>query len=93
MNVVKHARARSVQIHLQTQADAIVTRVADDGVGFDVTPSPRSGLKRGYGFGLRTVAARIEKLGGSVSVQSRHGRGTWVILTVPLESVESRSSP
>jgi signal transduction histidine kinase len=84
VNVVKHARARSVQITLRAEAESLRAYVADDGVGFDVAAISPPASAGDMGFGLQTVADRMEALGGSVSVQSRPGRGTWVSLSVPL---------
>jgi signal transduction histidine kinase len=61
-----------------------VVELSDDGVGFD--PSAR---QPGH-LGLRTMAQRIEQLGGTLLVDSRPGRGTRISATVPLARAEAR---
>jgi signal transduction histidine kinase len=79
-NVSKHAHASQVQIELFPVADGIECRISDDGVGFDkqaVTSGPRSSL------GLLGVRERLAALGGSLTIDSRLGRGTKLILRIP----------
>jgi two-component system LytT family sensor kinase len=65
--------------------------VEDDGVGMDperTSPSAESGLVRpGTGIGMRNVRERMEVLYGheaEVSIESRPGRGTKVVLVMPI---------
>lgn len=65
--------------------------VEDDGVGMApdrATPSPVSGLVRpGTGIGMRNVRERMEVLYGQeaeLSIESRPGRGTKVVLLMPI---------
>src|SRR5690606_13627948 len=79
-NVIKHSRARHVRV-LCTQPEPNVLRILieDDGVGFDLKAVRDAGL----GVGMRSMAARAERLGGSLNVSSGHG-GTQVCMEVPL---------
>lgn len=54
--------------------------VQDDGVGFDVKT-----LKSSKGVGLGNLELRIKAMGGSVTVQSAQGKGTDVIIMVPIQ--------
>jgi signal transduction histidine kinase len=76
-NAARHARARHVAITVDV-GDAVVLRVADDGVGIG------GGGRRS---GLRNMAARAEALGGEFRVcgGDPEGRGTVVEWRVPLE--------
>jgi two-component system, LytTR family, sensor kinase len=72
--------------------------VEDDGVGMAPernAASPVSGLVRpGTGIGMRNVRERMEVLYGNeaeVSIESRPGRGTKVVLTMPV--LESGAGP
>ena len=56
----------------------MVLAVQDDGAGFD----PAS--DRGGGHGLSNMQARAAALGGKVEVTSSPGRGTRVLLTLPV---------
>jgi PAS domain S-box-containing protein len=77
-NVVKHAGARTARIRLTQTASEVQVAVEDDGAGFD--PAGVSGTK----LGLIAMRQRAERLGGTLEVHSREGRGTRVTVTVPL---------
>jgi signal transduction histidine kinase len=76
-NVHKHAQATHVEIDLYLSGDVIHLEVTDDGVGFD--PARR---KRGGGFGLDGMQARLRLLGSDFSVASRPGGPTTVAAAV-----------
>ncbi|HEX2075102.1 MAG TPA: GAF domain-containing protein [Geodermatophilus sp.] len=80
-NVAKHSGARRATVRLQhrrTGHHELVVEVVDDGVGFD--PSAR---QPGH-LGLRTMAQRVQQLGGVFRLDSRPGRGTRVSASIPL---------
>jgi signal transduction histidine kinase len=58
----------------------VVLAVHDDGTGFDPAAS------RSQGHGLANMQARAATLGGSVNVVSAPGKGTRVLLTLPVAS-------
>lgn len=55
-------------------------RVADDGQGFDAE-APRPGTH----LGLWSMRERVEQLGGRFEVESASGRGTRLMVTIPVE--------
>ncbi len=57
---------------------AMVT-VADDGIGFDPTAQQS-------GTGITSIHDRLQQLDGAAELNSGHGRGTRLTLTVPLPS-------
>ncbi len=77
-NVVKHARARTVRVGVETGSDHVTLEIADDGVGFD------TGASRPGHLGLRTMAERAANVGGDIEVTSVRGQGTTVRVTAPL---------
>ena len=83
-NIAKHSRARSavVQLRHRRNAQELVVEVTDDGVGFDAS-APQPGH-----LGLRTMAQRMDQLGGSLRVDTGPGRGTRIAATVPLSPVD-----
>jgi signal transduction histidine kinase len=73
-NVLKHAEAHSVTVHIQRLVqDRVELRVIDDGIGFDLGPVKASG-----GIGLDSMRERAERLGGTLTVWSSQGGGTTV---------------
>lgn len=79
-NVIKHSRARHVRVSCtQPKADLLGVEVEDDGVGFDLQAVRDAGL----GVGMRSMAARAERLGGTLNVVSDQG-GTVVSVVLRL---------
>ena len=80
-NVARHAGVDVAEVVINRQAGDVVALVVDHGRGFDPeqVPDDRLGL-------AESVRGRILDLGGSVTLWSRPGAGTTVMLTVPVES-------
>jgi two-component system sensor histidine kinase UhpB len=80
-NVVRHSGASHVNVHLKHWGDTITLTVQDDGRGFDA--------KRAYGdrtgLGLFGMQERAAIMGGTVEIRSERGRGTTVLLSVPIQ--------
>jgi signal transduction histidine kinase len=72
-NVARHAGASSVEVLLRA-GDQVVLTVSDDGSGY------QPGERRS---GVRHMAERAERLGGSCSVSRRDAGGTEVVWRVP----------
>ena len=80
-NAVKHAKAATISVTLRAVAGTLDLRVADDGVGFEPAAARR-------GVGMRSMAERIESLGGTLEIRSIPGKGTTVEAVLPLPKVE-----
>lgn len=103
-NSIKHGlepRIGGGQIVLRSrlQADKLVLEVEDDGVGISPDgefPSPESGRARGgSGIGMRNVRERLRVLYGgraTLDVHSHPGRGTRVVLSVPVAPAETMAA-
>jgi signal transduction histidine kinase len=83
LNAAKHARASSVQVHLDRMPAALRVEVRDDGGGFDISREGASMDDHG-GFGLFSIRERLRVVGGALRVASSPGRGAAFILEVPL---------
>lgn len=79
-NTLKHAKANLVEIHLTMDEEHLNIMVEDNGVGFNTDKT----LKDRTGMGLLNIEKRIENLGGQMIVESQPGKGTSVILDIPL---------
>jgi PAS domain S-box-containing protein len=77
-NCVKHADATEALVDLEVRGSELVLTVTDDGCGFD----PATG--RTGGHGQRTMQERALLCGGWLHVDSAPGRGTRVVVRVPL---------
>jgi len=76
-NVVKHARAERVAVHVTAEGGALRIVVSDDGVGFD-PDAEHSGS-----MGLSTMAERAQAIGAQFTVTSAPDDGTVVTVTLP----------
>jgi signal transduction histidine kinase len=77
-NAIKHARPKNIEIaSSKTEADFIVS-ITDDGKGFEMND-------KGSGMGLKNMKYRTLLLGGFVTWDVQPGRGTTVIITLPLK--------
>jgi len=80
-NVLKHAHAGRVEVHLDDHDGGVLVTVRDDGIGFDYEQARRSQLP-GH-LGLSTMRERAEVAGGWLSVDTAPGKGTVVGFWVP----------
>lgn len=79
-NVTKHAQCSAVSIDLSGDEGALTVEVSDNGVGM----RSEDRLKQ-RSFGLRGLQERAQSVGGWLDISAHPGRGTAVILTIPLE--------
>lgn len=78
-NVARHAGADRAEVHVTRAAGELRVMVSDDGAGFD-SAKPLDGAHHG----LANMRARAARLGGRLEVESAPGRGTRIILSLPL---------
>ncbi|MGV9905955.1 sensor histidine kinase [Streptomyces sp. NPDC003388] len=82
-NTVRHAGATTADVTLTHRDDSVAVDIADDGTGFDPAllppPDPDDG-----GFGLAAMRARMDALGGTLTIRSSPGRGTSLSARLPL---------
>lgn len=74
-NIVRHSKATHGKIALKIDRDEIVFTAEDNGTGFDYN-------KKYDGYGLVSVADRVELLGGTIDIESKE-TGTAFRVTVP----------
>jgi signal transduction histidine kinase len=83
-NVVRHARADSIEVRVVTAAESVELNVVDDGVGFVASDRTSDGL------GLRSIHERVRFLQGHVSVDSRPGEGTRLLVRIPIGAAQNK---
>jgi PAS domain S-box-containing protein len=71
-NIVKHSRARQVDVHVTSTPEVISLRISDDGRGFDTSQIPATSL------GLGIMRERADAIGAELHVNSVPGKGTTV---------------
>ncbi|MDW5598403.1 sensor histidine kinase [Conexibacter stalactiti] len=77
VNAVKHARADELTVTLAHGERALRIEVRDDGTG---------GAGARSGNGIRSIADRVEALGGRLRIDSATGAGTRVMVELPCAS-------
>lgn len=80
MNIYKHANTDVAEISLGVAEDQIRLEISDKGTGFN-PQLPATGS----GIGLLMMRERIEAAGGILTVQSRPGEGTQLIVIIPVK--------
>ena len=77
-NVRKHAAAQHVACSVSTEDGGVLTRIADDGAGFEGSPESAPGH-----LGLVAMRERAEMAGGWLRLSSVAGKGTTVEFWIP----------
>jgi signal transduction histidine kinase len=81
LNVVKHAKAKKVVVSITEDQKKAQITIIDDGIGFDGKISLQADASGG--FGLFSIRERLKHLGGQLSIFSKPGKGTRMIMTAP----------
>jgi signal transduction histidine kinase len=79
VNAAKHSGAERLSLYMEAGDDRMDVFVTDQGKGFDLdsVPLDRRGLRE-------SIRSRVERVGGTVSVESEPGEGTEIMLGLPL---------
>jgi signal transduction histidine kinase len=88
-NVAKHSKASRVWIRIGRKKRKFCCSIEDDGVGFDARDSQSDGKRTG--LGLIGMQERLNGIGGTLSIDSGHGRGTRLLIQVPAEASNANS--
>lgn len=83
-NVARHAEATEVHIHLQKSIDQIELQVVDNGKGIT-----QEQLTNPQSFGLLGIRERVTIFGGMITITGVPGKGTTVIVKIPVHDQES----
>ncbi|MEU4414713.1 GAF domain-containing sensor histidine kinase [Nocardia salmonicida] len=87
-NAVKHAGAQRIVLSLRRVGDSVILGCSDDGEGFD--PAQRRANRAAdtdgeQHFGLTSIAERCAIIEASLRVESMRGRGTTLLVELPLK--------
>lgn len=77
-NACKHSGSETVYVTLWQQENHLRIEVRDWGVGFDAKMIPKNH------YGLEGIRQRARLLGGKCSIQSKLGKGTRIIVELPI---------
>jgi signal transduction histidine kinase len=77
-NIMRHAQAHSITVHLVQSGQTLILKIEDDGVGFDLEKVSTGGI------GLKTMQERAESLNAQLHIDSQPGKGTRIVVEVKL---------
>ncbi|MDA9353724.1 histidine kinase [Flavobacteriaceae bacterium] len=77
-NVIKHAKASNMLIHIRDTETSLALILSDNGVGFD-----DSILKKG--MGLKNIDSRIKSINAFSKWKSKKGNGSRLIIILPIQ--------
>lgn len=93
-NVISHSHADKIKISLSKQNGDIKILVSDNGIGIGkedlkhiferLYKCDKGRCEKGSGLGLSIAHQLVEKMNGTISVESTQGKGTTFILLFPL---------
>ena len=78
-NAVRHAKPTVLQVNLHTNPSNLTLEVTDNGSGIANPDDARRD-----GFGLSNMQARAENLGAQFEVRTEIGKGTSIVVRLPL---------
>jgi len=84
-NVARHAGASQVTVTLDSTGEVCLVTVQDDGVGFNPARIRKTSL------GLLGMRERVWMVGGDIEIDSAPGKGTTVVVRVPLGKCSGQS--
>jgi signal transduction histidine kinase/ligand-binding sensor domain-containing protein len=80
-NAVKYAACKNLYIHISVNKNKLEVSIVDDGLGFELGAKENAQLG---GNGMKGMQTRAKDIGGILSVESTKGKGTTIVLTVPV---------
>ncbi|GCD88322.1 ATP-binding protein [Nocardioides sp. LS1] len=105
-NAVKFSRdGGQVEVELWRDDDRLAVQIRDHGIGIPASEVERLGTRffrasnavtneiAGTGLGLRIVQTIVDKHAGDVLIESQEGRGTTVVVHLPLQSETAVTPP
>jgi PAS domain S-box-containing protein len=79
-NALRHAKSTAISVSLRSDSQNLILKVKDNGCGITTEAEAREG------FGFVNMRARVKKLNGSLDIRTAPGRGTSIVVSVPVNS-------
>lgn len=87
-NILRHANAKTVELHFASATDHITLSILDDGRGFDYDTEWKD-ARIGNSLGLISMKERAHLCGGSVTIESEPDNGAKITAVFPLRKNSS----
>ena len=78
-NILKHSNAENATIFIREKNNNLCIKISDDGQGFD-----KATITKKDGLGLNQIDARIQVMNGKFDIDSEFGKGTKIIVELPV---------
>ncbi|MGA8482162.1 MAG: AAA family ATPase [Chthoniobacterales bacterium] len=79
-NALRHAKSTVISVNLRLDPPNLILKVKDNGRGITTEAETREG------FGFVNMRARVKKLKGTLDIRTAPGRGTSIVVCVPLNA-------
>jgi PAS domain S-box-containing protein len=80
-NALRHAKSTVISVNLRSDPPNLILKVKDNGRGITTEAETREG------FGFANMRARVKKLKGTLDIRTAPGRGTSIVVCVPLNTM------
>jgi PAS domain S-box-containing protein len=77
-NALRHAKSTLINVNLRSDSRNLILKVKDNGCGITTEVETREG------FGFANMRARVKKLKGTLDIRTAPGRGTSIVVCVPV---------
>lgn len=84
-NIASHSRATKVKLIVKTDANSLMMQITDNGCGMNLAQMHKTGK-----YGILGMNERARHFGGKVTIVSHPGKGTTLVLVMPLKLAEKR---
>lgn len=85
INAAKHGQAKRIVVQASSVGGVLQIVIKDNGLGFEPRPAC-------YGYGIRSMQSRIRWLGGNIRIGSKKGKGTGIVVEVPIPIDEAEDT-
>jgi signal transduction histidine kinase len=85
-NAIRHAQPSVVTVNLRWTPPNLILEIQDNGDGV-----PKTCLEKNEGIGLRSMRERAAQINAKLDIQTAPGRGTRIIVTVPISLCRPRA--
>jgi PAS domain S-box-containing protein len=85
-NVLQHAKATTVSIHVESNDNLLQLAIQDNGEGFILPPRWIELARKGH-LGIVSMSERASEAGGTLEIDSHPGKGTTVRVKVPVQEM------
>lgn len=84
-NIIKHAKATSIEVRISFVPDLFTLKIIDNGTGFDASQIEHNNYSKS-GLGIRNMHSRANIINAHFRLTSTLEEGTTLVLTLPMQT-------